>query len=386
MRQYLFILPFSFFVFPALAFAALININTADETTLETLPGIGPSKAAAIISYRDTNGPFATIEDIQLVSGIGPSTFANIEPLITVGDTAPAATDTGTTSTTASPPASSGGAATYVPPPTAIALDVQGPATVPLEVPVEFSARVTTRSGAIDPNARIIWSFGDGSSAEGTVVEKLYHYAGTYAVVATAADGSATASGEFTVVARSVQVRITSISGAGITIANDAATELDLSGWKLVSGFGTFRIPSGMHILPGMSVLVPFSVTDLPVSFDVSLTYPDGITAARYAPAPKVKLNAGTTSIKEVRATEASNIVSVSSRAYANPRVVAPREPADTSNSRGALFATSAAPVASSTNVAAVAASGSAAGLLASPWTYGLLGVIAVAGAAFVLL
>lgn len=75
---------------PALA-SDLININTADAALLETLPGIGPSKSAAIIDYRTQNGPFARIEDIQNVSGIGPSTYANIAPLITVGASSTAA-------------------------------------------------------------------------------------------------------------------------------------------------------------------------------------------------------------------------------------------------------------------------------------------------------
>lgn len=64
--------------------AALVNINTADSALLDTLPGIGPSKAAAIVDYRTKNGPFATIEDIQKVSGIGPVTFANMKTQITV--------------------------------------------------------------------------------------------------------------------------------------------------------------------------------------------------------------------------------------------------------------------------------------------------------------
>ncbi len=64
----------------------LININTASLEELDTLPGIGPTIAQRIIDYRTANGPFATIEDILNVSGIGSATFAEIEDLITVGD------------------------------------------------------------------------------------------------------------------------------------------------------------------------------------------------------------------------------------------------------------------------------------------------------------
>ena len=62
----------------------LININTASLEELDSLPGIGPTIAQRIIDYRDENGPFNTIEDIQNVSGIGPSTFDEIKDLITV--------------------------------------------------------------------------------------------------------------------------------------------------------------------------------------------------------------------------------------------------------------------------------------------------------------
>ena len=61
-----------------------ININTATQTQLETLPGIGPSTAQKIITYREENGKFNNIEDIKEVSGIGDSKFNNIKDYITV--------------------------------------------------------------------------------------------------------------------------------------------------------------------------------------------------------------------------------------------------------------------------------------------------------------
>lgn len=64
----------------------LVNINTADLDTLVLLPGIGPSKAQAIINYREQNGLFMRIEDIQKVKGIGPGIFDSIKDLITIDD------------------------------------------------------------------------------------------------------------------------------------------------------------------------------------------------------------------------------------------------------------------------------------------------------------
>lgn len=62
----------------------IININKANETDLQTLPGIGASLAGRIVEYRDSNGKFNEIEDIKNVSGIGDSKYENIKNLICV--------------------------------------------------------------------------------------------------------------------------------------------------------------------------------------------------------------------------------------------------------------------------------------------------------------
>lgn len=61
-----------------------ININTATQTELETLPGIGPATSLKIINYREENGKFETIEEIKEVSGIGDAKYENIKDLICV--------------------------------------------------------------------------------------------------------------------------------------------------------------------------------------------------------------------------------------------------------------------------------------------------------------
>ena len=61
-----------------------VNLNTASPVELETLPGIGPAKSAAIIEFREQNGAFKQIEDLQKISGIGPKTFERLQDLITV--------------------------------------------------------------------------------------------------------------------------------------------------------------------------------------------------------------------------------------------------------------------------------------------------------------
>jgi competence protein ComEA len=63
---------------PAAMASGTVNINTASASELENLPGIGPSKAAAIVEDRNTNGPFSTCNDLGRVAGIGPATIANM--------------------------------------------------------------------------------------------------------------------------------------------------------------------------------------------------------------------------------------------------------------------------------------------------------------------
>ncbi len=64
----------------------LVNINTASPEELDELPGIGQTNAQKIIAYREENGPFARIEDLVNVSGIGSAIYEGLKDLITVGD------------------------------------------------------------------------------------------------------------------------------------------------------------------------------------------------------------------------------------------------------------------------------------------------------------
>lgn len=80
-----------FLAVASLAWAASIDINTADAKTLEGLKGVGPAKAQAIVEYRTKNGPFKSVDDLEKVSGIGAATIAKNRDQISIGGKAAAA-------------------------------------------------------------------------------------------------------------------------------------------------------------------------------------------------------------------------------------------------------------------------------------------------------
>ena len=72
-----------FFVLSSVVHAG-VNINTASQSELEALKGVGPAKAKAIVEYRTQNGLFGSVDDLAKVNGIGPGTLNQIRNEITV--------------------------------------------------------------------------------------------------------------------------------------------------------------------------------------------------------------------------------------------------------------------------------------------------------------
>ncbi|MFI4881665.1 MAG: ComEA family DNA-binding protein [Phycisphaerales bacterium JB064] len=69
---------------PKLDAGMTLDLNTATAEQLQLLPGIGPSRAAAIIENRTAMGPFRTVEDLARVRGIGPATVEGVRPYVTL--------------------------------------------------------------------------------------------------------------------------------------------------------------------------------------------------------------------------------------------------------------------------------------------------------------
>src|SRR3954468_4359951 len=75
---------------PAPAPTAPINLNTATQAQLESLPGVGTKAAQRILDYRKANGSFKKIEDLMNVKGFGEKSFLKLKPMLTTGEKAAA--------------------------------------------------------------------------------------------------------------------------------------------------------------------------------------------------------------------------------------------------------------------------------------------------------
>jgi competence protein ComEA len=75
---------------------ATVDVNSADQSALESLPGIGEKTAQAILAYREEHGPFHNLDELDAVKGIGPATIEKLRDQVSFGTTAASTSDTAT--------------------------------------------------------------------------------------------------------------------------------------------------------------------------------------------------------------------------------------------------------------------------------------------------
>jgi len=239
-----------FFLCTTVSAAALVNINTAASSELETLVGIGPSKAAAIIDYRNTYGVFGTIEDIQNVSGIGATTFANIKDSITVGSSAPSTqTQSNPTPTTVSTTASSS-RDEVVEAPKGIA--ISAPSIAYVHSPVTFDLTVSGGDGAL---VRYTWNFGDGTTESTNRPTHTFEYAGKYVVVVESSYQKETLRARKEIMVLSPTLTLEARPDGAVVITNIGKQEIDLGGYTLAGNIGSFTFAPYTIILAGSTLV-----------------------------------------------------------------------------------------------------------------------------------
>ncbi len=371
----------------------VLTLVDADGTVVDTVDGSDAWSAL---------GGDNTTKDTAQRTSAGWVTAAPTPRAATASDAAVAASKSDGSATTTATSATTAAASDYVPPATGelvTAIQSHSDAAY-VNVPIRFSASAKTTSGKTDAAADIAWSFGDGSSARGAVVTKTYQYPGTYVVVVRATDGSAYGEDAVVMTVTQANVRIAGITGDGIVLANDTDKRLDLSNWELTSGTGSFRLPLGTTLLPHTQTLFPYTIVNVPHSYEVSLLYPNRIVAVRYSPAAPVAPMLSEELVATTSATTSRQLSGPVSSSPLEQRAVPSPVVAKNVNAPTHDLETVSAPT-KATEVAAVGAalqrlptstptqkstSASHASFLASPWTLGFLGLAVVAGGALLIL
>jgi len=260
----------------------LININTAGVDDLQSLPGVGPSRAGDIVSYREEFGSFTSTEEIKNVPGIGPTTFDGFKDLITVnGSPVASETEDGNGDT-------NGDADKEV-----FLSTHRSPAVIQIREPapvIRVSAgrdRLTTTGSvlsfeidldeAYSGSVRVEWSMGDGALLVGQRIEHGYLFPGTYVVVVTvtAGDGNE-AVGRLQVEVIEPELKLVSVDEDSFTFSNESNREINLYRWSLETEGDSFSFQSDVIILPNQELTLSARVIDLEVEGQVDLLSPLG--------------------------------------------------------------------------------------------------------------
>ncbi len=191
-------------------------------------------------------------------------------------------------SAASAPAASSGGGGAPLPPLPHIFVGAQVSARAAAGADLAFDAIAVGLKKEPLPNARFVWTFGDGGSAEGKRVLHAYHLPATYVVMVEASSGEWSATDRREIVISAPQLLLSRLAeGADgfIEVRNNGRDDLDLSRWFLRSGGAFFSFPAGTILKRGGIVPFPSVITKLIVSMsDTALLYPNGTEAVRYAP------------------------------------------------------------------------------------------------------
>ena len=271
----------------------LININTANLEELDTLSGIGPSKAQAIIDYR-TVTPFQVIEDIMNVSGIGQITFDKIKDLIIVGEfiqeEGPVQNEPDEEESSEISSSQSTSQPAINNPPLAYA-GTDMTALINQEIIFDGSLSSDTNNDTLT----YFWNFGDGATDTEQISKHTYLYPGQYIVSLQVSDGEFFDLDIITINIYNKSIIISEFlpnpegkdqEGEWIELFNQSNQIANLSNWQLddqEGGSSPFIFSINSLIGPNQFLVLRRPITKIALNNDndqVRLIYPDGSLAA----------------------------------------------------------------------------------------------------------
>lgn len=170
----------------------------------------------------------------------------------------------------------------YVPPPVpTIFADAGADRTVIVGADVVFDGRAYDREKQTLEKVRLVWNFGDGSTAEGPSVRHHWDYPGRYVVVLDVAQDRTDVSDRVVVTAEPAKLAFSALPDGSVAIENRAGRDLDLSGWLVQQFSREFALPENSIILAGSSMRIPQKTLGFYAATDAVLAYPNGVVALR---------------------------------------------------------------------------------------------------------
>jgi len=242
---------FLFLLVPGGFVYALVNINTAGSSELQTLTGIGSSKAEAIIEYRQVNGFFTAIGQIKNVSGIGDVTYENIKNDITIGETSeddtPDSTDEDEEEVVEEKKTR---------PEVSVYADIQSSVTRAV-VGMEIRFEGFKDAAREDRKPSYSWNFGDGTTGKGSVIFHTYAQPGTYVVSLETERYDKRRTDEIVIQVVDSSIALAQVipgENGFVELENSTSVRINIEGWVLRNTLDQFVFPEGSYVAPESTV------------------------------------------------------------------------------------------------------------------------------------